>query len=65
MKFSRLLYRYLCHSKGQSEAKLLFKKHLEMLGSLREMSDIIKNKSIKLVPLPSIADEMENTMTMF
>ena len=58
LKFGRLLFKYLCHTRGHLEGKIAFQKHLHVLGNLREMSDIMKNKTIKIMPLPSLEEEI-------
>ena len=64
MKFSRLLFRYLCHTNGVEEAKEVFGKYISMLGNLREMSDIMKNKAIKIVPFPTLETAMNTHIDM-
>ncbi len=43
-----MLFRYLCHSRGASKAHVHFALYSAAVRSLREMSDIMKNKTIKV-----------------
>ena len=47
-KWSRLLYRYLTRSKGYVRASKLWPEFQRMLGYLKEMADIMRNKTIKV-----------------
>ena len=61
--YSHLLFRYLCYSKGEEEAKKLYPKYTNMLPNLREMSDIMINKTIKIVPFPSVEEQLSSIIT--
>ena len=47
-KYCGLLYRYIVKVRGLEEAENIFKSFMIMLGKLRQMADIMKNKTIKL-----------------
>ena len=59
-EYCHLLFRYLCYIKGQEEARKLYPQYINMLPNLREMSDIMKNKTIKIVPFPSVEEQLSN-----
>ncbi|TRY77337.1 hypothetical protein TCAL_16969 [Tigriopus californicus] len=46
-KYIGLLYRYLCHTRNRIWTEEKFPDFLNMLSNLKEMSDIMKNKTIK------------------
>lgn len=46
-KYIGLLYRYLCHTRDRIWTEKRFPHFLSMLNNLKEMSDIMKNKTIK------------------
>lgn len=57
-KFCFLLFRYLCHVRGRQEAAKAFPAFVRMLANLREMSEIMKNKTIKICPVPKLEQYM-------
>ena len=56
-----MLFRYLSQSKGQVKAEALKPEYIKMLGYLRELADIIRNKSIKVsyTEWPQLKDIVE------
>ena len=57
--FSLLLFRYLVYSRGQSEAIRLFPGFMSTLSKLREMAEILKNKTIKIWPTPTVEQYLD------
>ena len=61
LNYSKLLFRYICHTQGKLEAEVLFPKYMEMLANLREMSDIMQHKTIKnFTPFPTVDQEIKS-----
>lgn len=58
--FSLLLFRYLCHTRGRNEASRIYPSFVGVLEKLREMADILKNKTIKIWPTPTVEEYLDN-----
>ena len=54
------LFRYLVASRGENIALCVYPGYLSTLTKLREMSEILKNKTIKIGPSPNIEEHVDS-----
>lgn len=54
------LYRYLVASRGENVALCVYPGFLSTLTKLREMSEILKNKTIKIGPSPNVEEHVDS-----